>query len=137
MKVIYFSLIYFHILYGIIFWSYASKTERNKVFIIQKKIIRIISNSNRLDHLELLFKRLNILQLYDLRRFEMSKFVYEDLFYEKQFNFTSRNSVHTHGTRNSQLLAYPHPRFNILLNSVFYQRLKIFKEIPAAIRSAD
>ena len=75
MKTIYFSLIHSHILYGIIFWSFASKTERNKVFIIQKKIIRIISNSNRLDHSEPLFKRLNILKLDDLWRFEMSKFV--------------------------------------------------------------
>ena len=72
-KTIYFSLIHLHILYGIIFWSSASKTERNQVFIIQKKIIRIISNSNRLDHSEPLFKRLIILKFDELWKFEISK----------------------------------------------------------------
>ena len=73
MKTIYYSLVYPHILYGVIFWKAVSKAEFNKIFVIQKKIVRIITRFNRFEHTESLFKQLNIFQLKDVEKLQLSK----------------------------------------------------------------
>jgi hypothetical protein len=61
LRMVYFS--YFHsiMLYGIIFWS--NSHHSINIFKIQKRIIRIITNSNRFHTCRPLFKQLRILPL--------------------------------------------------------------------------
>ena len=73
MKTIYHSLVYPHILYGIIFWNTVLNVVFNKIFVIQKKIVRIITRFNRFEHTESLFKQLNIFQLKDVEKLQLSK----------------------------------------------------------------
>ena len=41
---VYYSLIYSHIVYGIQVWGSAGKTEIDKILVLQKRAIRLISN---------------------------------------------------------------------------------------------
>ena len=45
LKNIYYSLIYSHIVYGIQVWGSACDTELNKILILQKKAVRILTNN--------------------------------------------------------------------------------------------
>jgi len=62
LRVIYFAHIHSIISYGIIFWGSSSYT--NKLFILQKKIIRIITNTSPRDSCREVFKSMEILTLY-------------------------------------------------------------------------
>jgi len=64
LRVIYFAHIHSIINYGIIFWG--SSSYANKVFILQKKIIRIITNTRPRDSCRKVFKSMEIMTLYSL-----------------------------------------------------------------------
>ena len=137
MKNIYYSLIFPHLQYGIIFWSGINKTKFLEIFRLQKKIVRIIGNSDRFEHSEPIFKRFNILKLEDVKRLEYCKFISNDINIHDNFNFRPRTSVHAISTRNSSALILPLPRTNILLHSVFYEGIKNFNDLPLDLKSAS
>jgi len=62
LRVIYFAHIHPIISYGIIFWG--SSSHANKVFILQKKIVRIITNTRPRDSYREVFKSMEIMTLY-------------------------------------------------------------------------
>ena len=43
MKNVYYSLIYSHIIYAIEVWGSASKTELDKILILQKRVMRLVT----------------------------------------------------------------------------------------------
>ena len=59
---IYNSLVYPHLTYGLVFWGRASSTNLNRIWIIQKKILRVVSKVDRYAHTHPIFKRLSILK---------------------------------------------------------------------------
>ena len=61
LKTLYLSLFHSHLLYCPLIVSCTSKTNQEKIFIIQKKAIRSITNSNSHTHTEPLFTSLKIL----------------------------------------------------------------------------
>ena len=62
LRVIYFAHIHSVISYGIVFWG--SSSYANKVFILQKKIIRITTNTRPRDSCRKFFKSMEIMALY-------------------------------------------------------------------------
>ena len=63
---LYYSLIYPFFLYGIMAWGNTYATTCRPLYILQKKVIRIITKSKYDDHTDPLFKAMNILKLEDL-----------------------------------------------------------------------
>ena len=61
LRMIYFSYVHSVISYGIIFWG--NSHHSNSIFKIQKRIIRIITNTGSRDSCHQLFKQLQILSL--------------------------------------------------------------------------
>ena len=74
---VYFFLFYSFILYGSLAWQFTSKTNLNRVFILQKKCLRIITFSFYKDHSNPLFKDLKLLKLRDVLESEIIKFFYK------------------------------------------------------------
>lgn len=73
LKVIYFSYIYPHILYGILLWGNDPNIKR--ILILQKKAIKIMCNVNVRTHSKPLFKKLNILTVTSLYIIECPMYV--------------------------------------------------------------
>ena len=136
MRTLYLSLVHNHLRYGLTFWGAANKSELNKIFILQKKMIRIIHRADYLAHTDPLFQRSFILKLNDMRRIEMCKFIYTDLNRVNHFQFSTRTETHGHDTRNRNLLNLPIPRSNILRNSVFFQGIQDYNEIYDHVKLA-
>ena len=115
---IYYCLVYSHLSYGIHAWGSAAATDLNKIEILQKKAVRILTGSQYfqiygevagpLPASEPLFKRLEILKLNDIFKLNIANFVYATLSNESPpiFSdwFTYTNSVHAYSTTSSTVV---------------------------------
>lgn len=55
-----------HLTYGILHWGSASKERLNKLFILQKRALRVVSMSSYLCHIKPLFEKFNTLNIFNL-----------------------------------------------------------------------
>ena len=136
LKTIYYSLVYPYLQYGIVFWGGACKTHLDKLFVSQKKIIRIITNSSYRAHTNPLFFNQSLLKLDDIKKLEMSKFIYSDLNTHNNFNLHTRNEIHSYNTRNNTALNFPQFRTNLSIRSVFYEGLSIYNGLNPEIKES-
>ena len=63
--------------YGILLWGSTSKEYTTKLFTIQKRALRIVSNSSYLCHIKALFKKFNTFYIFDLYEKELDIFMYK------------------------------------------------------------
>ena len=75
---LYYAFFYSHALYGILGWDSATKFAIVPIQILQNKAIRIINNSTWKNHINSnrLFLKYSILQIEDIYKFELSKFMH-------------------------------------------------------------
>jgi hypothetical protein len=92
--------------YGIIFWGNSSSSK--DIFKIQKRIIRVITNSRRSDSCRELFKQLDILPL-------QSQYIYSLLLFinKNKDNFLLNSQVHRIYTRQNSNLYLPSANLTI------------------------
>ena len=102
---LYCSLIMPYLNYGILLWGNANKEHISKIFKIQKRALRIISNSPYLSHTQPLFERYNALDINNMYKKELCLFMYK---YHKgllpnSFDslFTNLGNSHSYNTRNT------------------------------------
>ena len=96
----YFSYAHSIMSYGLIFWG--NSTDSDDIFKIQKRIIRIITNSNKNASCRELFKKLNILPL-------QSQYIYSTLLFitKNKDQFFPNSHIHTINTRHNNNLFVP------------------------------
>ena len=138
LKNIYHCLVYSHLCYGIQVWGSAAKTALNKLVVLQKKAVRILSGKKYfqiygesygpLPSTDPLFKTLGLLKLDDIFKLSLANFVFETLTYESPQNFWNwfqyTNEIHGHSTRSSAIIYSSHyfdignaaPTYNLYLN---------------------
>ena len=102
LRIIYFAHIHSIISYGIIVWG--SSCYANKVFILQKKIIRIITNIKSRDSYREVFKNMEIMTLY-------SQYIYSLILHTvnntSKYLFNTNNEIHKYRTRYNNNLHLP------------------------------
>ena len=74
---IYNSLVKSHLEYGILAWGNAKSKEINKISIIQKRIIRTLSNSKYNAHTDPIYSCLKILKFEDILQYNSITFMYK------------------------------------------------------------
>ena len=67
-----------YINYGIIAWGSLNKLNMDRIMKLQKKAVRIMSNSHYLNHLALLLKKYNLLNVCDIYLLEVCTFMYKE-----------------------------------------------------------
>ena len=131
---LYNSLILSHLNYGILEWG--SKTER--LFKLQKKCIRVITNSKYNAHTGPLFKREKFLKIDDLYKLNVLKFFfkYEQLnlpvYFQSSF-ITVRSDIHNYRTRNCAKLSLPKTKHKFAEKCIRYQLPKIINSTSKSI----
>lgn len=115
--------------YGILFWCGSHSQE---VFIIQKRVIRIIAGYGVLESCRGLFRRYNILTVYGVYLYESLCFVYKnkDTFREAMTN-------HQHNTRHRNNFCYPLHTSNLLEKGCYYMCLKWYNLLPRHIKEIN
>ncbi len=101
---LYCTLILPYLSYGILLWGSACYVNLNRIFKLQKRAIRIISNSSYLCHTKPLFEKYNVLDIFDLYSKEVCLFMhkYHNGLLPRAFDnlFTNMKDVHDYNTRN-------------------------------------
>ena len=87
MKNVYYSLIYSHIVYAIEVWGSAFKSELKKIFVLQKRVMRLLTFNDVYPTTpgppiptEPFFAKLNVLKVDDIYNHQVSKFVFKCIY---------------------------------------------------------
>ena len=158
MRMLYFSLVYPHLTYGIEVWGSADITYLNRIFILQKRIVRMLTfTDKRLQDYSLipsepLFFKLNIHKIYDIFKLLISKFIFNCLKKANPDKFNSwfklTSHVHNHNTRSKYIdidntlitrtLFIPSVRTTHYgLKSLKVQGPKIWNSLPPLLRNIE
>ena len=104
---LYYSLIYLFLTYGIQVWGLTYPTYLKPVTTLQKRVVRIMTFSDPRSHSEPLLKSLRLLKFSDIIHLEILSFVYQ--WYHKLSPscfvnyFNPVSSIHSYNTRQSQI----------------------------------
>ena len=137
---LYHGLFATYLQYGIVVWGTAKSTARTKLKTLQNKVIRHMTFSDRCTNIQHFFKILNILKVEDIHFLEVSKFMYKNAnkTLPQTFSEFFRHINHHHETRTKARSNFvlPKPRTNFGKQSLKYNGVKVWSEIPYNIRTA-
>ena len=122
----YYAHIYPYIIYCNPIWSQTYPWHLYNLNILHKKVIRIITNSDYLEHTPPLFKQTNILNLTDLSKLCIAFHMYQKINSE---NYITQ-PIHYYQTRNQYSLHIPRPNQTLFKHSLIYQGPKIWNGLP-------
>ena len=77
MQMLYFSLIYPYLQYCNIIWGVAKEAVISKLIVLQKRAVRLCTNSIRKAHSEPLFVKLGLLKLSEINKYQTLLFMYK------------------------------------------------------------
>jgi hypothetical protein len=126
LKTVYYAYYHSLVKYGIIYWGNASGS--NKVFILQKKIIRIMVGAGPRHTCRRLCRKLNILPIPCVCIFALMMFVINNL-----EEFQKNSFVHGINTRNSAQLPRPITNLSSYQRGIYYLSIKLFNTLPINI----
>ena len=140
LRTLYYSLVYPYLVYCASVWASTYPTNLNRLVLLQKKIIRIISKMPFDAHTDPIFKSLQIMKLSEIYFFQVGKFMFSykigllpNAFKEM---FLMTNQVHSYNTRNSNTFYLFLARTNIRLFGIRFQGPKFFNSLNNNIQSA-
>ena len=138
LRMLYHSLIYPHLHYGNIVWANTYPTRLEKLFKLQKKILRVITFSSYTATSLPLFKKLHILNIHQINDLLISSFSFSlnNSILPSYFDdFCIENfKVHSYNTRGSKQLHMTFNRTNYGKFSTREKIIKIWNEIPKTIK---
>ena len=124
---VYFSTVHSITSYGSIFWGIS--THSKIVFKIQKRIIKIITNSDNKASCQDLFKKLYSLPLQSQYIFSLLIFVVKN----KDF-FKTNSEVHSFNTRSNCDLYIPVANLTVFQKEVWYSAIKICNHLSPTLK---
>ena len=138
---LYYTLIYPYISYCNIVWSSTYATSLNRIWLLQKRAVRVMTNSEYRAHSAPLFERLKVLDIFKVNTFHIAKFMflYHHWLLPVSLSnlFVTNNQVHGYYTRNANSYRPHHCRTNIKQFTILYQGPKIWNSLPFSIKSSN
>lgn len=126
-KTAYSAYILSAIRYGILLWGNSSESAR--IFILQKKAVRIMADIGQIESCRGWFRRLGILTVPSL-------YVESCLLHvkEHEHEYVKQDSIHNHNTKFKGNIQIPFVRLAHTQKSFHYQSIKLFNKLPSPIR---
>jgi len=155
MKTLYYSLVYPYLIYAIEVWGSADNTHLNKLLILQKRIVRLITYSDKRQEdysffsSDPLFYIMEIHKIQDIFKIMIAKFIFNCLNEKNPVNFHSwyilTTQMHKHNTRSKFIDIQNHTLTRTLfvptartskygLKLLKVQGPKIWNKIPPVLR---
>ena len=129
---LYYSLVYPYLAYCNVAWSSTRCSNLNCIYLLQKRIVRLIKKPHHLANTGPLFSQLKVLDLYSINSFSVATFrysYYHNLLPSSFRNlFSSSNQVHQYETR---LASQDRP--HIKQFSILYRGPKIWNSLPISL----
>jgi hypothetical protein len=127
LRMIYFSQVHSVLNYGIIFWG--NSPHSVKVFKMQKRIIRTITNSGNRDSCRELFRKTEILPFYSQYLFSLILYMVNN-----KHLFKANMDVHNYETRNKTNFHQPSANLAKYYKGPYYSGIKVFNHLPPYIK---
>lgn len=127
---VYYSLVYSNISYNIILWG--NSTDAGRIFIAQKRIIRMMLGLGPLESCRPAFLKYRILPLPCIFILSCLIYVRDNISLMSKFS-----DHHSYGTRNDDMLCFPRHRTTKFENSPLYQGIKFFNHLPKNVKRLD
>jgi len=123
LRTIYCTYVHSILSYGIIFWARSSNVK--KLFILQKKIVRIITKTGVRESCKEAFKNMEIMTLYSQYIFSLILFTVKN-----KHLFTSSREIHKYITRNNTDLHLPTVNVTKFYKGPYISGSKAFNHLP-------
>ena len=140
LRMIYMSLIFSHINYCNLIWGSAKKTILEPLFKLQKKAVRLVNNSQYLDHSDPIFNSLKILTVHKVFKLNCLIFIYKclkkDKFPDFKNRFIKNSDFYSYSMRNNHLYRIPWERLDVCRNSYFVQGLTLWNLLDDTVKSS-
>ena len=138
---LYFSLVYSRIQYGITLWGTSAKFYMSEINVRLNNVVRLMTYNKKYSHVSQLCKHLNLLKLNDIYEFELAKFMY--LLHNKKLpavfssQFTKIEKIHSHNTRQINKCVYfiPQSTKPITQNLLAYRGTKLWSSLNSSIKN--
>lgn len=124
----YHSLISSHLTYGLMNWGHAPQAKR--LFGLQRKTLRIITNLGYRDDVRGKFMELEILTFPSLYIYQCLVYVYNN-----RDSYKKQGDVHNHNTRTQLNIALDYNRIKSSDCGVNYYAPKFFNKIPICVKN--
>ena len=138
---LYYTLIYPYLTYCNTTWSSTYKTNLKRIFLLQKRIVRILTNSEFRAHTAPLFNELKLLDIYNLNVFYTAKFMfsYHNHLLPPSFQnlFVTSHQIHNYNTRNASSYRSYACNTNVKQFTVLFQGPKIWNSLPDDIKNTE
>lgn len=128
MKIAYYGIIYPHMTYGIILWGYCNNNEFQRLFVLQKKAIRIIKKLKPRESCKTAFNQLKILTLPSL-------FILKTILYFRfKCKLQDERHFHDYNTRFSHIPRSQQHRLKLFEHLPIQGGRRLFKVLPNYIK---
>ena len=138
LKILYHSLILSHLQYCTLLWANSYYSHLHKLRLLQKKAIRILSNTDYLSHSSKLFLKLKLLKLDYIMIFRLGTFMYKlknnKISSTIPHMFITNENIHSHNTRNKEGYLIPSVRTNCGKFTVSYAGPILWNSFPQQLR---
>ena len=135
LRTLYMTLIYPYFNYCNIIWGAADPAAIEPLILLQKKVVRIISRAQYLDHTEPLFISMNLLTLSELYKLNCILFIYKCLYSELFIDFRNKMltgaEVHDYNTRYSSNFRLPYNTLKRVRQSFFFKGIEHWNKLSS------
>ena len=113
--------------YGIMMWG--NSTHTKKVFMLQKKCIRILANANPKASCRILFRKLNIMTIYAQYIYSLALHTVSNMHL-----FIANDEIHGYETRANKDLHRPSPNSTKYTKGPYYTAIKVYNHLPRSLK---
>ena len=121
-------------------WTQTNTSKINSLFKLQKKALRLCTNSEYSSHTKHIFHTLNTLNIYDLNKLQTGLFMYRfennTLPISFQDFFMKNNATHNYNTRSASQLKLIRPNLNINKYSIKYSGSKLWNSLDSELKNS-
>ena len=135
---LYYTTIYTHLCYCISIWGNACETTLSKIFILQKRIVRIMTHSNYLARTSPLFCQICLLKVEDIYKFHVLQFMYKcqiRCLPLNCLNLIRVCTVHSHNTRHIPYFELISAKSTLRQKSISYFGPRLWDSLPGSLQS--
>ena len=132
---IYLALAYPHLTYCCAIWGGTVNTNLQALFIIKKKLLRVMSSSGRYAHTQPLFENFKLLKLYDIITLQTCNFIYKSI-HNFQVDCGFQLMPNTYNSRRTSNFILPLYRTSHAQRYVTYRGVKQWNQLPEEVKDS-
>ena len=140
LRTLYTSMILPYLYYCNLAWAGTYKSNLQRIVTLQKRALRIVSNSTYIAHTGPIFKELKLLKFHDIHSFQLGFFMFsfKNSTLPSKFNnfFLLNSQIHNYNTRNAQSFRLPLCRTNTRKFSIYFQGPNFYNSLTSDITSS-